>query len=71
LRSLSLFLSLGKHSYETEHAIDEMGTDSTDHEIGTPLRKLNDFDPVSDAEGEEGRGGSEVRGSSRNSSNDD
>jgi hypothetical protein len=45
--ALRRVLPLRKHSHETEHLIiDKMGTDSTDHEIGTRLRKMHYFNTV-------------------------
>jgi hypothetical protein len=39
--------SLRKHSHETEHIIiDKMGTDPTNHEIGTSLGKMDCFNTV-------------------------
>jgi hypothetical protein len=37
------FLSLRKHSHETEHAVVKMRKDTANHEIGTWLRKMHDF----------------------------
>ena len=37
------FLSLRKHSHETEHAVVKMRKDTANHEIGNWLRKLHDF----------------------------
>ncbi len=44
------------HDYVTEHAANEMATDTTDHQIGTWLWKTNCFNPVLRWSGNSGGG---------------
>src|SRR5262245_41348667 len=37
---------LGKHSYETEHAINEVAANCTDHQIRTRVRKSHGFNTI-------------------------
>jgi hypothetical protein len=47
LPRFSISRVLRNYFYETEHAvIDEMITDSADHQVGTRFRKTHDFHPI-------------------------